>query len=963
MTNNLLPALGAWVVLRDTMDAERNPGVVHKIMISNHGASATVQWLRTKQVDVVSLDRLACGFARGHDVLHDPSPGYGPPLGTGVVRAIRDIGGQRQLLVEFASRGERLWMPWQRFRFIKGPAFRFKRGDVGGPDAAERFRLRTLAHALVFWNENTGALSRFDIDPLPHQIHLVHHILASGNLNWLVADDVGLGKTIEAGLIVAALRQRSLASRILIVVPAGLTRQWQEDLKLKFGLDDFLIYGTDFSVGDTAHWKLYDRVIASMDQLKAVAHLGSIMEAEPWDLVIFDEAHRLTRKQKGQSYEKSDRFRLAEHLRHRTRNILMLTATPHQGRQDQFVALLHLLRPELASDMEGIDFDQSLLSRMVFRNRKADVTDAEGNFIFKGQTSRMIQVDANPELTELEDQLAAYLEEGYRAARASGSSTGRAIGFVMTVYRKLAASSIYTLMQALIRRLARLEASSSAKVIEQLEIQDDRFQGEFEEAQETPSAAFFDGEADRLRLLIRGCEVALLDDVKMSAFLSCILAPILSANPNEKLLIFTEYRGTQDYIRHKLEENFGPHKVSVINGGMDVEERIESIRHFEGNGQFLVSTEAGGEGINLQRRCHMLVNFDLPWNPMRLAQRIGRLYRYGQQNHVSAFNLESLASADEGVVAKMYERLEQVARDLATVEEMTRETLISDIVGELAGLLDVEEILEEARGATVKRTSERIDEAIERARQASEVQRDLFHHAVSYQADELKDTLQMGIEHLHAFVGGMIYALGGEVKPSQRFPGMAWRLVLPASVRENLPGLDAETLVAFDRTFAPEGVRFERLDMDHRLVKYLLARSLDYDFEGLTAPIALGEHAGALGLSILHWQDERGRRMRSELTALHQVGGADIQLNPRELSEFLLEPQENAPSGAVQSVSGDFVQAAETRIDRLLAERSTGALLPEGYGWISLARCEQAPESASQLASTAEAKEPIDADQ
>src|SRR5690606_23891257 len=223
----------------------------------------------------------------------------------------------------------------------------FRTGDQGGPEAAERFRLRNLAHALALWNENTGALSHFDIDPLPHQIHLVHHILSSGNLNWLIADDVGLGKTIEAGLLIAALRQRGVARRVLLVVPAGLTRQWQEDLKYKFGLDDFRIYGAEFTISDPTHWKLYDRVITSLDKAKGDAHMANLMAAEPWDLVIFDEAHRLSRRQYGKKLEKSDRFRLAEALRARTRNVVMLTATPHQGNQSQFQALLELLRPEL----------------------------------------------------------------------------------------------------------------------------------------------------------------------------------------------------------------------------------------------------------------------------------------------------------------------------------------------------------------------------------------------------------------------------------------------------------------------------------------------------------------------------------------------------------------------------------------------------------------------------------------
>src|SRR5690606_27438356 len=201
------------------------------------------------------------------------------------------------------------------------------------------------------------------------------------------------------------------------------------------------------------------------------------------------------------------------------------------------------------------------------------------------------------------------------------------------------------------------------------------------------------------KTLIEECRVAAEDDDKMNAFLDQIIAPILAQSPNEHVLIFTEYRGTQHYIVERLSQRYGADKVHIVNGSMDVEERRHSIGSFEADGQFLVSTEAGGEGINLHRSCHILVNYDLPWNPMRLAQRIGRLYRYGQNEHVLAFNLQGVESADDVIVSKMYERLEQVAKDMASVDDATSQDLVSDIVGDLAALVDVESILEEAREA------------------------------------------------------------------------------------------------------------------------------------------------------------------------------------------------------------------------------------------------------------------------
>ena len=199
------------------------------------------------------------------------------PLGEGVVLETRKIGGRDQVLVEYYHSGKRIWIPYENLKAIKGVQQRFALGNLGKSGEAERFRLRSLAYALEMWNQNTGSLSRLDIDPLPHQIHLVHHILASGNLNWLIADDVGLGKTIEVGMLLAALEQRGLFRRILLITPAGLVRQWQEELHHKFGMSDFEIYGADFQINNPRHWKMHEHVIGSIDRFKSEQAFGYLV--------------------------------------------------------------------------------------------------------------------------------------------------------------------------------------------------------------------------------------------------------------------------------------------------------------------------------------------------------------------------------------------------------------------------------------------------------------------------------------------------------------------------------------------------------------------------------------------------------------------------------------------------------------------------------------------------------------
>ncbi|PNU18607.1 helicase, partial [Geothermobacter hydrogeniphilus] len=273
------------------------------------------------------------------DVVDVPFSRVRDSLGEGVTIDLRKIGSSEQVLVEFPETGRRHWLPYENLRHVRGVRHRFLTADTGSAGDVERFRLRNLAYALELWNENTGALSHLDIDPLPHQIHLVHHILASGNLNWLIADDVGLGKTIEVGMLLSALKQRKMLRRVLLVAPAGLTKQWQDELHHKFGMSDFRIYGEDFHVNEPHQWKLYDFVIGSIDRLKDGEHLASLLQADPWDLVVFDEAHRLSRRQYGMKLDASQRYRLAASLRKKTDSILLLSATPHQGMSDKFQAL------------------------------------------------------------------------------------------------------------------------------------------------------------------------------------------------------------------------------------------------------------------------------------------------------------------------------------------------------------------------------------------------------------------------------------------------------------------------------------------------------------------------------------------------------------------------------------------------------------------------------------------------
>lgn len=896
---------------------------------------ARVEWMPDRRQEWVPVADLRCGLRPGMLVRDEPWSRTRRSLGEGVVLMSRRLGGREQVLVDFPERGERVWMPFENLRPVKGVRERFALGRTGAPGNAERFRLRCLAHAIEVWHENTGSLARLDIDPLPHQIHLVHHILASGNLNWLIADDVGLGKTIETGMLLSALVRRGTHRRILLVTPAGLVQQWKDELHHRFGMGDFLIYGEDFTVRDPRHWKMFDRVIGSVDRLKQEPHLRILLQAGNWDIVVFDEAHRLTRSQFGARYHSTDRFRLAAALRRHTDALLLLTATPHQGKHDRFQALLELIRPEWKEAIRTLSANPEILRRMVIRNHKADVTDAEGNFVFQGKTTIAIQVRQSDAERAFDRRLRRYLREGYAAGERAGGTRGRAVGFVMTTYRKLAASSIEAIATALERRRDRLREAQSTGLPEadELEPPDERFAGEWEEAFAGRGGEFFEGEQQVLAELIEAARALVPHDSKLRAFLEELLPQVGAANPEEKVVIFTEYRATQAYLARALRDRFGEQSVSVIHGSQDHEERRAQIAHFEETGRFLVSTEAGGEGINLHRRCHVMVNYDLPWNPMRLVQRVGRLYRYGQKQRVVVLNLHSPDTLDGEILGLLYHRIDQVVRDMATLGGEFRPGLEAEILGEFADALEVERLLEDAARAGVARTRERIEEALERARRAAQMQRELLEYAAGYDPNETRGQFQITPEHLRSFVDGMFEQLGVEVL-EHTHSGRVRRVRLPEDLADEIGLRGRQLRVTLDREAAATIPGVDMLDLEHPLLKCLVARAKEGPFDGRVA-CASGLPGRAVFAAILRWQNDQGVRMRQEFAACLVDESGTARHNPREVSEWFCRYARDGGKAGGPDEADPLYRAAHGAFDLRLSTVGGADLHPESIQFVA----------------------------
>ena len=950
------------------------PGSAPWLVVEDVGGAALV-WIESSQGGPrreVPRDQLVAAFLRGMHVEDSPRSAGARRVGRGTVMASRRLGGREQVLVEFHESGQLLWMPFELLRHVWDPAAAFA-WQTPPRGSADRFRLRVLAHALGQWQANTGALATLDVDPLPHQIQLVHDILASGNLNWLIADDVGLGKTIEVGLLLHALQARSTQpQRVLIVCPAGLTRQWRDALTRRFRMDDFRIYGEDFTLADPSRFPLYPRMIASLDKLKRDPHLSLFRASGRWDIIIFDEGHRLTRKASaaGLRFTSSQRFRLAAELRAHTDALMLLTATPHQGDTSLFGSLLELLRPEWKELIGHLSHTPELVRDVVYRNRKSQVIDMAGDNLFEGHTAALVECPGEAAELRMTSSLLEYLRRGYKAAADDGTPRARAIGFVMTVYRKLAASSMAALREALTRRHARLKERAETEGVVSLSpvasegspwlnnerdeeddgfitAEDDRFAVEAEvEALDDPrtDASFFESELKALEQLISLADSAVEADGKHAAFIGRLLPALMRSDGPEpnRVLIFTEYRVTLELLVRSLGEAHGTDRVVAIHGGLDTDARLEAEGAFtRGGAWFLVSTEAGGEGLNLHHACHTVVNYDLPWNPMRLVQRIGRVYRYGQRRQVRVYNLFGTSSLDNSVVVEMYRRLEQVVEDLAGLGGEFHPRLHEEILGEIAGLLDVEHVIASSFDDSPRRTRERLDDALTRAERARQLQQEVLAHARGFSRDRFEAELRLDRRHLEALVHGVLLAEGAtfEGRAASGTVGI-WRL---SNELMRLLGAPRPTLrLAFDPEIRLPNVTV--LAWEHPLVRRLVRQALAPEFGGEYATLS-GLPGESLTLARLRWQNDQGRRQHEELVALCLPADADEPplVNPPALASWLLKPAQDAETRLDQKQRGGHLSRAERALESRLADGCGAWLGPQQVTLLGVAELTREP--------------------
>lgn len=574
-----------------------------------------------------------------------------------------------------------------------------EQGSYDGDSHKFRLAIEALRLGLAYEYDPYFSLSIARVDPLPHQLEAVYdYFLKLPRIRFLLADDPGAGKTIMAGLLIKELKARGLVKRILIVTPANLTFQWQREMKDKFRENFSIIRGDVLRANYGSNpWQDSNQVLTSVSWASLQEDANQSLLRTTWDLVIVDEAHKMSAIDED---HKTYAYQLGEELREKTDHLLLMTATPHKGNKEQFQLFLRLLDKDVYADVSSLEeaITQHEAPFYLRRVKEAMVTfpEPETGIVKSLFTKRKVQTIGfmiEDEEWDFYNELTKYVEEQSIRAAADNSARGRAVGFTMAMLQRRFASSLYAVRRSLERmRDRREEILKDPEGYRQKQIQN-RLPDNFEDLTDEEQQEIIDilGDAvithdpielrqdiDRLgRLIIQAKQLEAREiENKIVELKSRLTQQGIFTDPKMKLLIFTEHKDTLDYLvgdgkdgrpLGKLIE-WGL-KTTQIHGGMKVGDRntpgtrIYSERDFKENAQILVATEAAGEGINLQF-CWLMINYDIPWNPTRLEQRMGRIHRYGQEKDCLILNFVSTNTREGRVMTKLFERIQQIEDDL-----------------------------------------------------------------------------------------------------------------------------------------------------------------------------------------------------------------------------------------------------------------------------------------------------------
>jgi len=743
----------------------------------------------------------------------------------------------------------------------------------------------------------------------PYQVEAVYKALNTYKHRILLADDVGLGKTIETGMMLKELFLRGFANRVLIIVPAPLRYQWQRELRERFD-ENFIIYDSFYVDAlksslpkDANVWEANSKIITSLDFAKREEVLVEL-ERVLWDVIVFDEAHKLTVSKYGNKVERSLRFKLAYSLYDKTESILLLTATPHKGDTFAFYGLLTLIDPYIFEDESKIASEK--LNKIMIRRGKDGIVDAEGKPVFRPREVVTIPISYDEKEKELYAAVTAYVQEFYNLAK---SQKNRTVGFAMVLLQKRMVSSIAAIRSSLKNRLTNLmkgyvpfskeEESRLRDYLEDPDSMDDWEKERFERRIEVFTLPSTPGglkkEIAILKTLVKISEDITIDS-KGDALIK-FLKGILEKDQKEKILIFTEYVDTLNYIVSILQEH--GYNPLIIHGEMDMVARRETEMLFHTPAfNLMVATDAAGEGINLQF-CHIMVNYDLPWNPTRIDQRIGRLHRYGQKRDVKVHNLFVTDTREGQILARLMQKISIIEKQLGGK--------ISEIVGFVLEGVNIQDLIIRAlaENRPAEATAKSIEKAIKERRKAFETIEKTF--LMDLKRFDLEETLKVieksrkksaSEEEVERFVRAFFLLSGGKWEPTKR--KFVYRLYPPKEIlREGVK--EKYEAVAFSKDTAKElGEEVQFIAFGHPLLESIIdyCRDKAYRFGG-RATVKYSDKFGNNGILynfLLGFDDATGKVINEDIIPIYvTLDGIVCFPSSRIIADLNIERSEEYP--------------------------------------------------------------------
>lgn len=864
---------------------------------------------------------------------------------------------------------------------------RILRAVDGGAERGRKAWLSYEAHALPIM-ESASALTSAKIDLLPHQVVLTHRIATASPRRYLIADEVGLGKTIETALILRELASRGELHRALMIVPAGLVNNWHRELNEVFNLE-FEVFGSEGDITDrkTNAFAKHDRLIASIDTLKRPARIKRLLGAPRWDLVVFDEAHHLTAFRTGGKIRKTENYKLAEAIKEHSRDLLLLSATPHQGNHFQFWMLVQLLNPTLFSSPEEMLEHRHRLNTVMFRRTKADACQPDGSPLFARRWVHTESFVMAAEERLFYEKLRGYLEDGFNLAKRQGGK-GQALGFLMAIFQKIAASSFAAVRRTLKRRLLMLTLHEAFLRDKDLDIEGrERLTEEARELVHDEFGLARDAlgrsEVDRViadlkyRLVKKldaealefmadpyGSEVSAMNaeeaaiaavemhlpeerlrirdllavfpherETKAQKLLDG-LGVLWRQNASEKIVIFATYLGTVDLLAREIEQTYPGQGVVVLRGG-DHGAKVAAERRFrlKDGPRVLVCTAAGREGINLQF-ARILFNFDLPWNPMDMEQRIGRIHRYGQNHTAQVYNLVLSDTIEGRIFLLLDEKLTEIARTVGKVDDQgnVAEDLRAQILGQLSERLNYDKLYQEALSdPELKRTQVELEAALANSREARQVVFDLFQDLDGFSLDDYKPFSDVS-SSLDRLVRFMSAAVEDRQQRLVKVDDATYDLVTVGGASRARFTLNRETATSNDKV--------ELMGLDHPLVQEELGRWRSVPPEEVGIAVS-GDVDAPVLLSLWMVEASAGngeRRVVVQPIAVKQ-DGTRVPVVERQCERYL-----NAPATSPKFVPKQrldlFARAVEPALQRDLkhkgAANGDGSYSAELIGYVEI---------------------------